>query len=294
MSETSPRLNTIDLSQLSPELRTNKPVLATILTLVDATFHGENYFEYGAEEEIRHHRDLGGSFIILLTHYRHADPVVMGKIARRNESLRFLQYTTRVAAKRDLFHKRLYGFIIRSCCQPFDRSIEHPYETLEQKEERREKNQKAIAVLGQVIEAGGNCLILPEGGSKDPVLDDFGQFQYDKDGKMIRVPRRPGVLQEIQNGFVYVVEGLSTEARERTQFLAVAVNFGNRLFSNFRATSVVSRPEPIIDGPSEDIKLQGVNLLHRTNELVNNLDAWRSQHKHGAFDWGLGNYFFNV
>ncbi len=228
----------------------------------------KTYFEEGARDDIREHRDNGGTLLMLMTHFRRWEPLVMAQVARVNEPLKHVQYSTGITARRAMFELPVVGPLVvgNSGAQVVDRAIEHTNETPEQKAVRKEANQKTQAVGGRFLASGRNWLIFPEGGSRKIV---------ERNGESVREEREPGVLLPLQRGFVYTLESMTPEERERVKLLGVAVHYGERLFSSFRSSVAIPRPETPVDGTGDEMFQQGEDLLSRAVADVVRLDAGR-------------------
>jgi 1-acyl-sn-glycerol-3-phosphate acyltransferase len=236
-----------------PDKRVLAPVIGAVSLLMRGT---RTYFEEGARDEIREHRDAGGSLLLLVTHFSRWEPLVLAQVARRNEPLRHIQYSTGITARRKVTELPIAGIVVRhSGAHIVDRAIEQGEETPEQRLARKEANQQTQAVGGRYLAAGMNWLIFPEGGSKKVIKND--------DGETVREAREPGVMLPLQRGFVYTLESMTPEERERVKLLGIAMHYGEGLFSSFNATVAIPRPESPVDGTGEDMFRQGENLLSR-------------------------------
>jgi len=250
------------------ELRGGKKhVIWPVVHAARLVVHPNTYFEEGAEAEILEHRDAGGSMLMLMTHFRRWEPVVIAQLADKHRTLQHIRYTTGITARDELFEAPVLGYIIRnSGAQRVKRTIEHPNETSEQKAARKESNQRTQAIGGYFLANGLNWLIFPEGGSKKIV---------EEDGRSIRVPRDPGRLLPLQRGFVYSLESMSKEDRERVKLLGITVHYGEGRLSSLRPTVHITRPEDPIEGTSEIRLYQGEKLLRRSLEQAIRLHKQR-------------------
>lgn len=226
-----------------------------------AVIHSDVHYEDGAEDEIREHRDAGGALQILMTHFRRTETVIIAEIAGKEEPLRHIQDTTGITGRQNLFDIPVIGWILENGgVQKVSLAHENPNETPEEAALRHERNQRTQAMGGRFLANGFNWVIYPEGGSRKKV---------EKDGKLERVPREPGVVMPVREGFVFSLENMTPQERERVRLLGIAVHYSEGRFSNLRPTVHVSRPVAPINGTREEIRQQGEDLLRRgTAEAV--------------------------
>jgi len=244
-----------------------KHVMGPVHALSRVVMHAETYFEDGAVEDLHEHRDNSGTLLLLMTHFRRWEPIVMAQVAAKNEPLHHLKYNTGITARRKLFELPVAGYIVRnSGAQIVDRPTENIDETPAQKAVRREENQRTQAIGGRFLASGFNWLIFPEGGSREVV---------EEDGKKIRKERKPGVVLPLQNGFLYTLESMSEEERRIVKLLGIAVHYGDRRFSSLRPTVHVSRPVAPLAGTREEIRQQGEDLLRAGVARAIELDGYR-------------------
>lgn len=238
------------------------------LTAINLAMHSTTYFEEGAVEDLQEHRDNGGSLLLLMTHFRRWEPIVIADVARSNKPLRHIQYSTGITARSKLFDLPFpAGFVVRhSGSHRVNRSTENPNETPEERARRKEENRKTQITGGRFLARGLNWLIFPEGSSRETV---------EVDGQTIRIPRKSGEVLPLQLGFVYTLESMSEEERRRVKLLGIAVHYGDRRLSSLRPTVHVGRPVSPIEGTSEELRQQGEDILrHGVSEAVR-LDALR-------------------
>jgi 1-acyl-sn-glycerol-3-phosphate acyltransferase len=246
----------------------NKHVMGPVHALAKLVMHAQTNYENGAVEDLHEHRDNGGTLLLLMTHFRRWEPIVIAQIVANSEPLQHLKYNTGVTARRWLFELPVVGYIVRnSGAQIVDRPTENKNETPVQRKARKEANQKAQAVGGRFLANGLNWLIFPEGQSRQVV---------EKDGQKVKVSREPGILFPIQKGFVYTLESMSEEERRKAKLLGVAVHYGDRLFPSLRPTVHISRPTAPVNGTVEEIRQQGEDLLRTGVSEAIRLAARRS------------------
>jgi len=233
-----------------------KHVIWPVVSLARALIHPTTHFEDGAEEELHEHRAVGGSLLLLMTHFRRWEPIVMAELAGAHEPLRHLRYTTGITARHELFELPFpVGYIIRnSGARAVKRVIENQNETPAERAARQEANQQTQAIGGRCLAAGYNWLIFPEGTSRQTV---------ERNGQQVREKRQLGVALPLRNGFVYSLESMTEEERQRVKLLAIAVHYGEERFSSLRPTVHISRLVAPVSGTREEMRQQGEDLLHR-------------------------------
>jgi len=92
----------------NPEVLEHLPkrlVMAPVHTLASMVMRAHTYFEEGARDDLHEHRNNGGSLLVLMTHFRRWEPIVIAQAARVNEPLQHLQYNTGITARRDMGRK---------------------------------------------------------------------------------------------------------------------------------------------------------------------------------------------
>jgi hypothetical protein len=271
MSELPPEAATPQAAEedISPYLP-KKGIMSPVHFLSSVVMNGaRTHFEEGARDDLQEHEAEGGTLLLLMTHFRRWEPIVMAQIARVNPSLQHLQYNTGITARRDIFSLPIVGPLVvgNSGAMPVDRVVEHPNETPEEKAARKERNQETQAIGGKFLANGHHWLIYPEGGSREILMKDGQQVM--ENGKAVRKPRKPDELLPLQGGFVHSLRVMSPEDRAKVKLLGIAVHYGDEDSSSFKPTITVPRLVTPLDGDFEDIahrelvKQQGEDLLRQ-------------------------------
>jgi 1-acyl-sn-glycerol-3-phosphate acyltransferase len=185
----------------------------------------------------------------------------MARVAASQPSMQHVRFTTGITARSELFDWPFpAGYVVRSSgAQKIKRSLEHPNETAEEKTARKEANQLTQAIGGRLLAKGYNWLIYPEGNSMQIV---------EENGKKVRIPREPGVMLPLYDGFVYSLENMTDEERRRVKMLGIAVHYGEGALSHFNPTVHIGMPVSP-EGTREDWFHQGEEILsHGISEAV--------------------------
>lgn len=248
--------------------RPAKHVMMPVHFTLNALLRGvRTHFEKGTREEIAEHRDSGGSFLVLMTHFKRMEILAMAQIARNNRSLQHLQYRTGITARSEMGELlEPFGYIIRhSGAQFVDREQENLGETEEERDARRERNEETQSAGGRFM-VYGNWVIWPEGKSKEEVMKD-GEVVRGPDGKPLRKPRDPEKLLPVKSGFVYSLKAMPPEKRRDVRILGIAAHYGERRFSILRPTMAIPRLAVPLEGDYDDrshqrrVRQQGEDLL---------------------------------
>lgn len=265
------------------EYAPNKYLLAPVITTVSLVLRGtRTFFEMGGKDDIRAHRDNGGSLLMIVSHASRWDTVAIAPITRTNEPLQHVQYNTGITAREEIFDIPVVGGVVkRSGAQKVKRSLENPDESEEEKADRQKDNEGTQGGIGRVLASGGNGLVFGEGISKVPVTDKSGKALYGPDGKPIRRPRKPGEVLPVRKGFVYSLKSMTPEERKRVKLLGIAIYHGDRRFSGIRGTVAIPRPVDPLEGDYGDkdfqelVRQQGDDLLRRGMADAARLDRER-------------------
>ncbi|HYF97201.1 MAG TPA: 1-acyl-sn-glycerol-3-phosphate acyltransferase [Patescibacteria group bacterium] len=260
----------------------DKNVMAPVHVALSIAMRGtKTYFEKGTREEIAEHRDAGGSFLLLMTHFRRWEIPAIGQITHSNASLRHLRFRTGITSRREIGELPGVGYIVRnSGCQFIDRSYENTGETEQEKKARQDRNQAVQASGANFITHGGHWLMFPEGGSKEILMED-GKKVIGPDGKAVRVPRQPDKPLPLQMGFVNLLGCMTPEQRARVKIMGIAAHYGKRRASSWRPTIVIPRLVTPLEGNYESkdhqskVLQQGQDLFKQAVADAVALDALR-------------------
>lgn len=231
-------------------------VMGKIHAIAQKILFGNTYFEGGEEgrQDIRDHRDAGGSFQIHMSHVRRWAPIYMA-FATKEEPLKHFELTTGITVRHKIFELPIVGksIVSKSGGQPIKKKDKVQGETPEERVNRREDNENTQAIGGRWLAHGYNWLIFTEGNSR----------VYIQDGdKQVRIPRQPDVSLPVFSGFIKSLDNMTPQEREKTKIIGIGEHYPYK-HSPFGATLYVSRPESPIDGTVEEKLQQGQDIMDK-------------------------------
>jgi hypothetical protein len=231
-------------------------VMGRLHAIAQNILFGNVYFEGGEEgrQEIRDHRDAGGSFQIHMSHIRRWAPIYMAFITKE-EPLKHLELKTGITIRSGVYKIPVVGkgIVAKSGGQPIEKKDKVLGETPEERDIRRENNEKTQAIGGRWLAHGLNWLIFTEGNSR----------VYIQDGDMLkRIPRQPDVPLPVFSGFVKSLDNMTPEERVSTKIIGIGEHYPYR-HTPFGATLYVSRPESPVDGTDEEKLKQGQDIMDK-------------------------------
>lgn len=231
-------------------------VMSKIHVAAQHLLFGNIYVEGGEEgrQEIRDHRDAGGSFQIHMSHLRRWGPIYMAFVTKE-EAIKHLELTTGITSKRENFELPVVGKMIvaKSGAKAVDRKDKVNGETPEERAARREHNEATQAIGGRWLAHGYNWLTYTEGISR----------VYIEDGdETKRIPRQPDVSLPVFSGFVRSLDNMTAEERQRVKIIGIGEHYPYRHVP-FGATLYISRPESPVDGTEEEKLQQGQDIIDK-------------------------------
>lgn len=232
------------------------PVMGKIHAIAQKIMFGNIYFEGGEEgrQEIRDHRDAGGSLQIHMSHLRRWAPIYMAFVTKE-EPLEHLELQTGITARQEIFELPIVGksIVSNSGAQPIKKKDKVQGETPEQRDIRREDNEKTQAIGGRWLAHGKNWLIYTEGNSRVYVQDGDEQ---------LRIPRQPDEPLPVFSGFLKSLDNMTPDERDKTKIIGIGEHYPYK-HTPFGATLYVSRPESPIDGTEAERLKQGQDLMDK-------------------------------
>jgi hypothetical protein len=231
----------------------NPEKLDNFLNFISVFLRPSVIFETGAQEEIQAHRELGGNFLLIMTHFRRIGPGHLGSATTRHEVLAPLPHTTVVTARRELGEWPILGGYVRSAKIVWvDRASEHEGESPEERAKRQSKNDFAIETGAQSLANGDDSIIWPESTTRIKTIK--------RNGKIKKKARPSGELLDIRPGVGRMISKLTPEQRRNVRILGVAEHYGSRL-KYLRPSLAITRPEMPLEGDEPKIWLEQSRLI---------------------------------
>lgn len=233
--------------------------------------HPQVHFEGGEATEAawQEHVESDAPTMVIMSHAEEVDAVLMAPITQGNRALRQMRYETLVVAKDSLRDMRFgAGWIVRNGgTTTVEREFEHPNETPQQKELRKQRNLRSRDIGVTVLQAGGNMVVFIEGGTAKRIKLPDGTFK--------KVPREKDEMLPAQAGFAHMINETPPEVRDRLRIMTVVSRYSPRPLRLLRPTTVILEPVKPVDGSVEELRQQGEALMARGFERVIEYDERR-------------------
>lgn len=241
------------------EIQSMLPVadlMSKVHVIAQNILFGNIYVEGGelGRQEIREHRDNGGSFQIHMSHIRRWAPIYMAFVTKE-EAISHLELNTGITARKEVFNLPVVGKMVvaKSGARPVDRKDKVKGETDEERRIRKEKNEETQSIGGRWLAHGYHWLIFTEGNSR----------VYIQDGEELKkIPRQPDEPLPVYSGFVRSLNNMTAEERTRAKIIGIGEHYPYK-HTPFNATLYISRPEEPVDGTEIEKLQQGQDLINK-------------------------------